>query len=161
LLCLVLGIVLWLKQKKEWKWALIFLGVSLPTLWIGFLISAVSVSFGWFIGVFAFIFLYIAWLFYCLFRNRWLTDKGCIRINRIIDKVVIARKIAWMAVLLIGILQAWVEMYNYIGWVWSALIALLSLIVVGILFFNEIKKDDNGQKVQPEYPDSNSIENSG
>jgi len=143
LLCLILSMVLWLKQKKEWKWALIFLGVSLPTLWIGFLIAAVSISFGWFIGIFTIIFAYIVWLFYCLFRNRWLTEKGCTLINNIVGKVVIARKIAWMAVLLVGILQAWVEMYNYIGWFCSTIIAFLSLIIVGILFFYEIKKDDN------------------
>jgi len=148
LLCFVLAGFLWLKRKMNWKWVLGFLGGSLVTLWIGFWIASVSVSYGLFIGIFVALFAYVIWLCSCLLRDGSFTEKERIIVNKIIDKVVIARKIAWMALLLVGILQAWVEMDKDIDWLWPTLISLLSIVVVGILFFNEIKKNENPQAGQ-------------
>jgi hypothetical protein len=111
--------------------------LALFILWLAFWLDAIALWYGYFFGIFIFLLGYSVVLsVYYLWSN--LTGKVCAFLDKVVNIAVGARRVSWLALLLLGTIMTWSEIRNHVTGSWTYIVLIVCGLVVGVLILSYV-----------------------
>jgi hypothetical protein len=131
-----LGFSLW-RKKVRCLYSVLLELLALFILWLAFWLDAIALWYGYFFGIFIFLLGYSVVLsVYYLWSN--LTGKVCAFLDKVVNIAVGARRVSWLALLLLGTIMTWSEIRNHVTGSWTYIVLIVCGLVVGVLILSYV-----------------------
>jgi hypothetical protein len=135
-LLLVVGVPWLLHRKLRWSQSIFIMIIALSVQWIAYVIAAIKMPYLFFLVVAGFLLVYsVSMCIYLVWSQR--TEKKSDFIDRVIQFVIGARKVAWLTVLWAGTITTWIEIKNHVTGYWPDIVLIICILVVVMLSIYE------------------------